>query len=123
MLHALEYLLLPSGVVRITDPYPLRLNRVTAPTADHDPPVFNLTCISAGGPATTVTWTRDGAPASGVTSQTVVDQQTATYHNTLTVTGRLFGNYRCTITNARTLRHAGATASLMVTATGEWWTQ
>ena len=115
-----KYFLLPSGVVRITDPYPLRLNRVTAPTADHDPPVFKLTCISTGGPATTVTWTRDGAPATGVTSQTVVDQQTAIYHNTLTVTGRLPGNYQCNVNNARTTQPA--TASLMVTVTGERWT-
>ena len=99
---------LSSGVVNITEP--LQFSLQSAPTAD--PPVFTLTCISTGGPATTITWTRDGVVATGITSQTVVDQQTATYHNTLTVTGKLPGNYQCNVTNARTMQPA--TASLTV---------
>ena len=58
-----------------------------------DPPVFTLTCTSTGGPATTVTWTLDDNPASGTESQTVTNQLTADYTNTLTVTGRLAGDY------------------------------
>ena len=61
--------------------------------------MFTLTCVSTGGLASTVTWTRDGAAATGVTSQTVVDQVTNTYNNTLTVTGRLPGVYNCRVEN------------------------
>ena len=96
------------GEVEITGPLQFCLQ--TTPTAD--PPVFTLTCVSTGGPATTVTWIRDGAAATGVTSQTVTDMMTATYNNTLTVTGRLPGNYTCSVTNVRTAQPA--TASLTV---------
>ena len=75
----------------------LQFSLTSALTAD--PPVFTLICDSTGGPATTVTWTRDGAAATGVTSQTVTGMLTATYVNTLTVTGRLPGNYQCSVTN------------------------
>ena len=85
------------------------------PTAD--PPVFILTCVSTGGPATTVTWTRDGATvstdANHVFTKTVTDQVTATYNSILTVTGREPGNYTCSVANVRTA--PPATASLNVT--------
>ena len=77
-----------------------------------DPPVFNLTCISTGGPATTVNWTRDGEVTTGVRSQIVTNQKYSTYNNTLTVTERLLGHYRCKVTNERTTQLA--TASLTV---------
>ena len=89
---------------------PLQFSLQTTLTAD--PPVFTLTCVSTGGPATTVTWTRDGAAATGVASQNVTSTLAATYVNTLTVTGRLPGNYTCSVTNARTA--PPATASLTV---------
>ena len=68
-------------------------------------PHFTLTCISTGGPATTVTWTRD--------SETILDDNTfslttelnnaviAQYTHTLTITGRLGGLYTCTVANER----------------------
>ena len=78
--------------------------------------MFNLTCVSTGGPATTVTWTRDGAAVyydvNHVLTQTVTDELTATYSNVLTVTGREPGNYTCSVTNNRTAQPA--TASLTV---------
>ena len=84
------------------------------PTAD--PPVFTLTCVSTGGPATTVAWIRDGATvstdANHVFTKTVTDQLTATYNNTLTVTGREPGSYTCSVANVRT--DPPATASLNV---------
>ena len=99
----------PSGAVTsVTNP--LQFSLTSALTAD--PPVFTLTCVSTGGPATTVTWTRDGAAATGDTSQTVEDQLAITYNNTLTVTGREPGNYQCNVTNDRTAQPA--TASLTV---------
>ena len=63
-----------------------------------DNPQFTLTCISTGGPATTVTWTRDSETVSG--GMTVFNNAvTAQYTNTLTVTGRLGGQYQCSVTN------------------------
>ena len=59
---------------------------------------FTLTCISTGGPATTVTWTRDSEAVSG--GMTVLnDPVTAQYTHTLTLIGRLGGRYRCTVSN------------------------
>ena len=61
-------------------------------------PQFTLTCTSTGGPATTVTWTRDSERVSG--GMTVLDDPvTAQYTHTLTVTGRLGGQYQCTVAN------------------------
>ena len=59
-----------------------------------------------GGPATTVSWRRDGTMLSddstySITSQ-VIDTETATYIHTLTVTGRLVGEYQCSVSNIRT---------------------
>ena len=62
-------------------------------------PQFNLTCISTGGPATTVTWTRDSVTVTEG-NETVLDNRTTSqYTHTLTVTGRLGGNYTCTVAN------------------------
>ena len=63
-------------------------------------PQFTLTCISTGGPATTVTWTRDNVTVTEGTTETVLDDPvTAQYTHTLTVTGRLPGLYICNVTN------------------------
>ena len=63
-------------------------------------PQFTLTCISTGGPATTVTWIRDSVTVSGGT--TVLDNVTvAQYTHTLTVTGRRGGQYMCNVSNTK----------------------
>ena len=62
-------------------------------------PQFTLTCISTGGPATTVTWTRDSEIVTEETETMLSDPVTAQYNHTLTVTGRLGGLYRCTVAN------------------------
>ena len=65
-------------------------------------PRFTLTCISTGGPATTVTWTRDPGPVMGdemSVLDTTTTATTAQYTHTLTVTGRLGGLYTCTVAN------------------------
>ena len=62
-------------------------------------PQFTLTCISTGGPATTVTWTRDSTTVTEGTKTLLNDSVTAQYTHTLTVTGKLPGLYRCTVTN------------------------
>ena len=62
-------------------------------------PQFILTCISTGGPATTITWTRDSTTVTQGTQTVLNDPVTAQYTHTLTVTGRLGGLYTCTIAN------------------------
>ena len=62
-------------------------------------PQFTLTCISTGGPATTVTWTRDSEEAEGEAETVLIDSTSAEYNHTLTVTGRLPGVYRFTVAN------------------------
>ena len=65
---------------------------------DGESPQFIITCTSTGGPATTVTWTRDSETVSG--GMTVLDDPvTAQYTHTLTVTERLGGQYQCTVSN------------------------
>ena len=62
-------------------------------------PKFTLNCISTGGPATTVTWTRDSTTVTEGNETVLNDPVTALYTHTLTVTGRLPGLYRCTVKN------------------------
>ena len=107
-LVTLLLLILISGMVAINDS--LQFSLQTMPTTN--PPVFTLTCISIGGPATTVNWTQDGAAIIGVTSQIVVYLDPVVYNNTLTMTGREPGNYTCSVANVRTAQPA--TASLTV---------
>ena len=61
-------------------------------------PLFSLTCISTGGPATTAIWTRDSEllPEG---STALDDTVTAQYTHTLTVAGRLEGLYVCNVSN------------------------
>jgi len=61
-------------------------------------PQFTLTCTSTGGPATTVTWTRDSESVLGGTT-VLKNATTARYIHILTVTGRLGGQYQCTVSN------------------------
>ena len=69
-----------------------------------------LTCTSTGGPATTVTWRKNGAvlEVDGTIyhqSQRVVNARTATYENILVLIGEpdnVIGNYTCLVRNKRT---------------------
>ena len=60
-----------------------------------------LTCISTGGPATTVTWTRDSTTVTEGTETVLNDPVTAQYTHTLTVTGHgiAVGTYTCIVAN------------------------
>ena len=61
---------------------------------------FTLTCNSTGGPATTVTWTRNSITIiKGKFVTVVTDTETATSVHSLTVTGRLEGLYTCSVSN------------------------
>ena len=83
-------------------------------------PQFTLTCISTGGPATTITWTRDSATAMGDAVTVLDNAETATYTHTLTVTGRLGGLYQCNVSNAKPFM---ASASLRVQGTAYMYAQ
>ena len=58
---------------------------------------MTLTCISTGGPATTVTWTRDSITVDEGTETVLNNAVTAQYTHTLTVTTG--GEYTCTVSN------------------------
>ena len=69
-----------------------------------------LTCTSTGGPATTVTWRKDGAViilnATHQQTKKVVDSVEGTYQTVLTIDpsvspSDIFGTYNCTVENAR----------------------
>ena len=60
-------------------------------------PQFTLTCISTGGPATTVTWTRNSITVTEGNETVLDDPETAQYTHTLTVTTG--GEYTCTVSN------------------------
>ena len=76
---------------------------------------FTFTCTSTGGPATTVTWTRDSETVSG--GRTVLDDPvTAQYTHNLTVTGTLGREYQCTVANNKP---STATATYIVKKSNE----
>ena len=67
-----------------------------------DDPTFVLTCTSTNRPPTYITWTRDRTELSDDSihslSQSLINRELATYVNTLTVMGRLPGQYVCHVT-------------------------
>ena len=67
-----------------------------------DDPTFVLTCTSTNRPPTYITWTRNGTELSNDNiyslSQSLVNSESATFHNTLTVMGRFLGQYECHVT-------------------------
>ena len=77
-----------------------------------DPDLRTLTCISTGGPATTVTWTRDSTTVTEGTDTVLNDAPMATYTHTLNVS--IGGEYRCTVTNSKP-----STASASATLEGK----
>ena len=76
-----------------------------------DSPQFTLTCISTGGPATTVTWTRESVTITEGTETVLNDPVTAQYTHTLTITSG--GEYICTVANDKP-----STASATITVPG-----
>ena len=61
---------------------------------------FTLTCISTGGPATTVTWARGNDNITEGTETVLEDPVAARYTHNLTVNGTLGGQYTCTVANS-----------------------
>ena len=58
---------------------------------------FTLACVSTGGPATTVTWTRDNVTVTEGTETVLDDPVTAQYTHILN--GSTAGVYTCTVAN------------------------
>ena len=77
---------------------------------------FTITCISTGGPATTVTWTRDSVTVTEGTETVLDNSTTAQYTHTLT--GDIVGNYACTVANNKPSTDS---ASIMVEGKGMHW--
>ena len=80
-----------------------------------------LTCISSGGPVTTAIWTReDNRPFQSTQKEELINIETATYHNLLTITGNNIrdysGRYICRVGNDR---GSSFTRSLFIN--GELW--
>ena len=73
------------------------ISGMTKSNLNGDSPQFTLTCISTGGPATTVTWTRDSITVTEGTETVLNNAMTAQYTHTLNVTAT--GDYRCTVAN------------------------
>ena len=76
----------------------------------YDSQFRTLTCTSTGGPATTVTWRRDGAMitlnATYQQTKRVVDPVASTYQTVLAIDpsidqGSIAGIYSCTVENVR----------------------
>ena len=82
------------------------------------PNQFTLACISTGGPATTVMWTRDSVNITEGTKTVLDDRVIAQYTHTLTVTGTQEGIYKCTVSNA----FFNASAIFNVTGENIWHT-
>ena len=77
---------------------------------------MTLTCISTGGPATTVTWTRYSIAVTEGTETVLNNAMTAQYTHTLTVTTG--GEYTCTVSNNKP-----SIDSTSITLPGMIWTE
>ena len=81
---------------------PARLSFTLHSDLKNDTPLFTLTCISTGGPATTVTWINPDFEVVTTGNMTVLNNaQSAECVHTLNVTGRLGGLYTCTVENSK----------------------
>ena len=74
----------------------------------YNPSTLTLTCTSTGGPATTVTWRKNGAVVevdgtSYSQSKQVIDSVMGTYNSQLTFGDQssVVGNFYCTVSNSR----------------------
>ena len=78
---------------------------------EFDSPSQVLSCISTGGPITTISWKRNEILLTGYDrTQRIDDISSATYVNTLSLDGEyprnVIGSYECLVSNARGTAHA-----------------
>ena len=88
-----------------------------------------LTCISTGGPATNVTWRRDGVVimpnATYQQTKRVIDNSTGTYQTVLTIDpsvdqSGILGTYNCTVENVRGLSSRTVVAGELFSCSTFW---
>ena len=92
----LSLCLIPIGNVRFSGKVTLKVDSYLNGAS----PQFTLTCISTGGPATTVNWTRDSDTVITEGNETALNNPvTAQYTHALTVRGKWPGLYKCTVHN------------------------
>ena len=82
------------------------IGRPSVQSLEIDRDNITLTCISSGGPATNVIWTKQGTPVDENLfnrSQRVLDIANATYENVLSTNNRenVVGFFSCTVCNSR----------------------
>ena len=81
-----------------------------------NPPEFTISCLTHGGPATTVTWSKEGEnniTKNSETSQLVLNTtQTSVYDNRLRVRGRRIGVYNCIVNSVLSVFIHGINTSL-----------
>ena len=107
-------MLYPPGDLTILGGVKITLNSIGASSQ------FTFTCISTGGPATTVTWVRDIYTFFTEGTETVLDDRmTSQYTHTLTVTEATTFNatYSCVVFNTKPST-AGVTVKTTVIFTG-----
>ena len=88
-----------------------------------------LTCTSTGGPATNVTWRRDGVVitpnATYQQTKRVIDNSTSTYQTVLTIDpsvdqSGILGTYNCTVENVRGLSSRTVVAGELFSCIAHW---
>ena len=89
----------------------LEIQKLTLNSSQNEgsPFLFNLTCISTGGPPTNVMWTREPDIVTELTSSVLINAMEALYSHTLTVPGRYGGLYTCTVRNIKSTSSANIT--------------
>ena len=118
MKHACTYPRLNTGTLRA-------ISTIQFMLLNENPVVFSLTFNTTGGPATYVTWTRDGINISSlednpryIPSQIVQSNggkyTAGDYSNILTVSGRLRGVYGVSVTNNRTTQPVTPTRNITI---------
>ena len=116
------WLNLPSAVLRKP---PVIGSSIHFVLISHSDSTFILTCTSTNRPPTYVNWTRNGTQLSDDSihslSQSLVDGESSTFHNILTVMGRLPGLYRCQVTTEawENQQHFTQTATKNLTVLGQ----
>ena len=81
-------------------------------------PQFTLTCVTRGGPATSVHWIRGDALASGIETTVLDDPVTAQYTHTLTVKSWWGGLYHCIVSNDKPSRVEATYQGILYYITG-----
>lgn len=74
----------------------------------YDPSTQTITCTSTGGPATTVSWSKDDTSITEGQlyrqSKMITDRSISTFENRLSILDKssdVAGNYSCIVTNSR----------------------